>query len=109
LAQPCKAANDVARFMFSSVSPDHRSDYENELLGEYHRDLRNHGINEYSYDEFIHDYRAGHLNNMILLLSVVPRLNADFIKSDRGQLTLQLIGRNMQSIVEWDCGKAIPD
>ena len=56
LPQPCKAANDVARFMLSSVSPEHRSDYENKLLSEYHRALRNHGVNEYSYDEFMHDY-----------------------------------------------------
>ena len=76
---------------------------------EYHRDLRNHGINEYSYDEFIHDYRAGHLYNMILLLSVVPRLNADWIKSDGGQLWLQLPGKRLQAIVDRDCGKAIPD
>ena len=81
----------MARFMLSSVSPEHRSDYETELLGEYHRALQSHGISEYSYDEFIHDYRAAHLHNMMFVLCAIPRMTTDFIESDSGQLQLLLI------------------
>ena len=109
LVQPSKAAGDVARFMFSSVSPEHRSDYETELLGEYHRALQSHGINEYSFDEFIHDYRAAHLRNMMIVLSVIPRMTNEFIESDSGQLTLLLLGKRLQAIVDWDCGRSIPN
>jgi thiamine kinase-like enzyme len=54
-----RGAFDVGYLMSMSVTTALRRDYEAVLLHGYHDKLRTAGVEDYAYDEFLHDYRRG--------------------------------------------------
>jgi aminoglycoside/choline kinase family phosphotransferase len=52
-------ARDLAYFTGTSLVPELRAVAEKELVGDYHRELRSHGVTGYDRDECWRDYRLG--------------------------------------------------
>ena len=52
-----RGAHDVARFLGGSLSPEDRRAHEMGLLGRYHATLTERGVQGYSFDQCLYDYR----------------------------------------------------
>jgi hypothetical protein len=52
------AAYDIAYFLYSNVDVETRRDVEMDVLREYHRTLVEHGVQDYTFEQLVEDYRA---------------------------------------------------
>ena len=98
-----RGAVDVAYFMCWSLDTEDRRRIENGLLEEYHAALLTGGVRDYSYGEFIQDYRLGLFRNLLVLLGVVGNMSEEVFENEGGTAT------RLQTLIDWDCGELIPD
>jgi len=103
-----RGATDVAYFMCWSLNTEERRRIENRLLEEYHAALLTGGVPDYSYADFILDYRRGFFRNLLVLIAANGNMSDGVFESS---LTpgLQALCSRMQTLIDWDCGELIPD
>ena len=66
---------DIAYFLISSVPPDQRRQVEQTLLREYHNQLKQYGITDYSFEQCWFDYRLAAIGK--LLVTVIATVVID--------------------------------
>ena len=101
-----RGAYDIASFLGGALHAETRRLHEHDLLQTYHRGLIDNGVDGYSYDEFIFDYRVS-------LLVRCGRLSTRVIRSqsmpaDIRNRRTKIICEAMKSTVDWNCDEVIP-
>ena len=69
---------DIAIFIGTAFDAEVRRQYENDLLATYHTSLVRHGVEGYSWDDFIRDFRLG------LLALLATQVSNDHSSDDLG-------------------------
>ena len=106
LAAFSRGAVDLAYFIQWSFPVERRRQYEKELLRAYYDALRREGVDGYTYDTLVEDYRRGMFQN--LTTAIVAIANLDF-GSEIGQATVDTLLRGLTGLVDWDCAELIPE
>lgn len=101
-----RGAADLAYFLLWSFPAARRRQYENELLRTYHDALLREGVDGYSFETLVEDYRRGMFRN--LTIAVVSCANLDF-GSETGRATADMLLAGLVALSDWDCGELIPD
>ena len=92
-------ARDLAYFIGTSLSPDVRSDHEAGLVGDYHRALTGHGVDNYGVDDCWDDYRYSMIQGP--LISVFGC--AYGTRTDRGdEMFAAMVARSCTAIRDLD-------
>ena len=95
---------DLARLFGGSLDTELRRGSELDLLTMYHELLRSYGVEDYSFDDCLTDYRRGHLQNLTDLMAV----EAQGLQQRGGDRAVQIqavqLDRYAAAIVDLDCG-----
>jgi aminoglycoside/choline kinase family phosphotransferase len=70
-----RATRDLAHFLVTGLPPDRRRAHERDLLQLYHASLTQHGVQEYSFEQCLHDYRFMMLDELHFLVMVLAHLD----------------------------------
>lgn len=106
---PQRGAAEVAYFMCWSLDTEDRRRIKPGLLQEYHAGLLAGGVHDYSYENFMLDYRTGLLRNLFTLLIVVGNLPEDRYRDDiTNSAIFKPMAIRMQTLIDWDCDELIP-
>ncbi|MCH7642798.1 MAG: phosphotransferase [Chloroflexi bacterium] len=99
-----RGAADLAYFLLWSFPVEQRRLCEDELLHVYHNALLREGVDGYSFETLVEDYRRGMFRN--LTIAVVTAANLDF-GSETGRATADTLLVGLTALVDWDCGALI--
>lgn len=98
---------DVAYFLSSSVVPEVRREIEREALAEYHKVLRDAGVENFTFEECWRSYRQVMLS--CFQTPIIAGGQFDFT-GDRGrQLAEVFLTRTLTAIDDLDAGEFLPD
>jgi hypothetical protein len=101
------AAYDIAYFLYSNVDVETRRNVEMDVLREYHRTLVEHGVQGYTYEQLVEDYRASLL--VSLGIWVVNAATLD-MANERGKALFDLFfDRLNAAIMDLDALALLPD
>lgn len=96
---------DVSYFLVQSLTVDDRRRHGEELLRRYYDGLVSRGVTGYEWDDAFTDFRRAMLTQ--LAISVVGAANLDAGNERGRQLMDALVTRNLQALVDYDCGKVV--
>lgn len=98
---------DIAYFMSQSVDPSVRAANEERLVREYHKQLVDAGVKDYSYDEAWDDYR---LSTMFCFVYPVVACGSVDLANERGlELGTAMLKRSLAAIRDLDAAKILQD
>lgn len=103
-----KAANDVGVFIMQSLATESRRRHEAKLLSDYHSSLIDHGVKDYSYDEFMYDVRVAVLPRMFIRVNVIAGLSERILATEDGRMRLMGMVERLQTLIDWNCEEVIP-
>ncbi len=106
LVSQARPASDVAYFLMWSLLVEQRRSHERPLLDSYYEALVDGGIQDYSRDQMIEDYRRGMFLNLTRTVNVLANLDVD---SDGGKATIDALVPRLVGVVDWDLGALIPN
>ena len=106
LARCGRGVLDVAYFLGQNLRPEDRRAGEIDLLRTYHDDLVANGVQRYSFEECLHDYRL----SMLYWLSgfVLTVGGSWFTAEQEEELTTIVMARNITAILDLDAGQLLP-
>jgi len=70
-----RAVRDVAHFLVTGFVPESRRAHELALLRQYHTALTERGVESYSFDQCLHDYRFTMLEEVVFLVMVLAHMD----------------------------------
>ena len=88
-------ARDVAYFLSTCLEIDDRRRHERDLVAAYHRALGDHGVDGYTVDECLDDYRMGMLHGPLIIL--LGRFTAGV--TDRGDEMFRVMWRRSAAAI----------
>ena len=98
---------DLARFYGGSLDTQLRRSSEMRLLRSYHDSLLASGVEGYSFEECLTDYRLGHLQNLADLMAI----EAQHLQQRGGDRAVQIqkvqLERYAAAITDLDCGELL--
>lgn len=98
---------DVGYFTSQSLQPEVRRQHERDLLRRYHDTLRAQGVNDYTYDQCLEDYRW-----TLLFCLAYPVMGGGLgdLGNERGmQLVTAMMERSVTAIQDWDAGALLDE
>jgi thiamine kinase-like enzyme len=93
--------SDVGRFLSGSLVPENRQAVEMDLLHDYVRILRDHGVRNYSFDDAMYDYRICLLWRFGTLISSIAAI--PFTKEQKRWIVDALLPRNIAANLDNNC------
>jgi hypothetical protein len=101
-----RGAFDVAYFLSENLQPEDRRAGDMDLLRIYHRILVGNGVQGYTFDQCLHDYRLSLLFRLSYIVYTVTR----FANNDQGRLWFigTSLTRNNAAILDVNAGEALP-
>ncbi len=108
LAGRSNAADDLAQFITLGFSTETRRVHERQLLAEYHSQLVDGGVEDYSYDELIEHFRIALLARLPIRLTVIAKFGENMIKTEEGRKTFFSMVERLQTLIDWNCDEVIP-
>jgi hypothetical protein len=103
-----KAAVDVAYFFGRSLATDSRRLHESQLLADYHDSLVDHGVANYSFDEFNIDVRISAFRLMHIATATVVNLGQHLLETEEGLHHVKTLCGRLQMLIDWNCDEVIP-
>jgi aminoglycoside/choline kinase family phosphotransferase len=101
-----RATRDIVHFLVTGLPPDRRRAHELDLLRLYHTILTQHGVEEYSFEQCLHDYRFTMLDLLYFLVMVLAHV--DFSVSEAaGRLRDMAIERCGAAILDHNAGEVL--
>lgn len=97
-----KGVTDVGYFLGWCIDEQDRRSIENDLLKTYWSVLREHGVDGYSFDQLLHDYRLSFFNNIQVMVPAVARLDLSFQNWD--ELSTVVMRRLSAALEDHDVG-----
>jgi hypothetical protein len=98
---------DVSYFLVQSLTVDDRRRHGESLLRRYHEALMAAGVQDYSWDAAVTDFRRAVLTQ--LTIPVVGAANLDPANERGKQLMDALALRNLQALLDYDCAELVHD
>lgn len=96
-----RGISDIARFLSENLVPEDRQAIEMDLLHDYLRILDDHGVQNYSFDDAIYDYRISLLGRFGSLISTIAAM--PFTKEVIRMHVDVVLPRAIASILDHDC------
>ncbi|MCH7971774.1 MAG: DUF1679 domain-containing protein [Chloroflexi bacterium] len=103
-----RPADDVATFMLYGFTPRTRKAVEKSLLTEYHDSLREQGVRDYSYEQFIDDFRLALLPKMVGRVISTVAVDSGLRSIPEGRARLNATIERLQVLIDWNCEEVIP-
>ncbi len=100
-----RGISDVAYFLSENLHTEDRRAIEMELLGTYHQILVDNGVQGYTFDQCLHDYRLSLLNRFGSLISTIAAM-----PFTREQIQIHidvLLPRNSAAILDHNAGELL--
>jgi aminoglycoside/choline kinase family phosphotransferase len=102
-----RATRDVAHFLVTGLPPDKRRAYELDLLRLYHTVLTEHRVQNYSFEQCLHDYRFTMLDELYFLVMVLAHM--DFSANEAaGKIRDMAIERVGAAVLDHNAGDLLP-
>jgi hypothetical protein len=106
IVQRAPAAYDIGYFMSQSMDPADRRACEMDLLRDYHGKLEQYGVEGYTFDQLLEDYR---LSAMYCLVYPVISGGMLDLANQRGTgLVSAMLDRSMATVRDLSCDERIP-
>jgi|TARA_B110000967_G_C18867461_1_gene553456 hypothetical protein len=100
-----RGAHDIAYFSSQSCGPEMRGAIEMAALKRYHEVLMDEGVQGYSFDECLEDFRVNLMITMITPIAIIGTMDSG---NERGvELGRVLLERALSSLVAMDCGSLL--
>lgn len=107
LARCGRGVLDVAYFLGQNLLPEDRRAGEMDLLRTYHDDLLVNGVQGYTFEQCLHDYR---LSMLYWLSGFVLTVGGSWFRSEQEEeLTTVVMARNIAAIIDLDAGQLLPN
>jgi hypothetical protein len=106
-ASRAKGARDVSYFMSLNLEVETRRGIESQLQRGYHDQLVDQGVKNYSFDEFLDDYRLGLFSGVRVAVEASPLLEK-MIESEAGLKRIAAMCGRLQIVVDWNIEELIP-
>jgi len=107
LARCGRGVLDIAYFLGQNLHPEDRRAVEMDLLRIYHDDLLANGVQEYTFEQCLHDYR---LSMLYWLSGFVLTVGGNWFTTVQEQeLTTVVMARNITAILDLDAGQLLPN
>lgn len=103
-----RATRDLAHFLVTGLSPDGRGAHELDLLRLYHTSLTEHGVEEYSFEQCLHDYRFTMLDELYFLVMVLAHVDFSVTEA-AGKIRDMAIERVGAAILDHKAGELLRD
>ena len=103
-----RPADDVATFMLYGFTPRTRKAVEKSLLTEYHDSLREQGVRDYSYEQFIDDFRLALLPKMVGRVISTVTASSGLRSTPEGSARFYATIERLQALIDWNCDEVIP-
>jgi len=103
-----RPADDVATFILNGFTPDTRVAVEKSLLTEYHDSLRDRGVQDYSYEQFVDDFRLALLPRMVNRVISTAIASSGLRSTPEGSARLYATIERLQALIDWNCDEVIP-
>jgi hypothetical protein len=101
-----RATRDLAHFLVTGLPPDRRRANEPDLLRLYHATLAEHGVEAYSLEQCLHDYRFTMLDELYFLVMVLAHL--DFSANEAaGRIRDMAIERVGAAVLDHNAGELL--
>lgn len=98
-----RAPGDLAYFICVGFTTESRRRYEDQLLDQYYSGLTNHGISDYSWEEFTIDYRTALLRNLTNFVPGIATMGDEVLALRDGRERVIVMCERFQTLVDWDC------
>lgn len=96
IAIKARGTYDIGYFMSQSVDPDIRAACEEDLIRDYLRALKDHGVKDYAFDQAWDDYR---LTTMFCFTYPVTSCGSIDLANERGrELAMKMLDRSLSAI-----------
>jgi Ser/Thr protein kinase RdoA (MazF antagonist) len=103
-----RATRDLVHFLVTGLPPGRRRAHESDLLRLYHTTLTEHGVEGYSFEQCLHDYRFTLLDELHFLVMVLAHL--DFSASEAvGRIRDVAIERICAAVLDHDAAELLRD
>jgi aminoglycoside/choline kinase family phosphotransferase len=103
-----RATRDLAHFLVTGLPPDRRRAHEPDLLRLYHTTLAEHGVEGYSFEQCLHDYRFTLLDELYFLVMVLAHV--DFSANEAaGRIRDMAIERVAAAVLDHNAGELLRD
>ena len=106
IATKARGVFDVAYFLTGTLEPDERRSAEIGILKAYHRNLAAGGVEDYSYEQCLHDYRLSAL--FLLAYAVIGAGGLDLANDRAVALTNAIVDRNFAAVEDLDAAELLP-
>jgi hypothetical protein len=103
-----RPADDVGTFILNGFTPDTRAAVENSLLTEYHDSLRDRGVQDYSYERFVDDFRLALLPRMVHRIRSTAVASSGLRSTPEGRARMYATIERLQALIDWNCDEVIP-
>ena len=91
---------DICRFVLApALPPEERRVFEEKLLKRYHNCLIPEGVQDYTWEDCLHDYRL----SIIAHLQVPLEVTYDWLDGLPHQRALERIAANIVAFEDWEC------
>ena len=94
--------------MLYGFTPRTRKAVEKSLLTEYHDSLREQGVRDYSYEQFIDDFRLALLPKMVGRVISTVTVSSGLRSTPEGRARLNATIESLQALIDWNCDEVIP-
>ena len=75
------------------------------VFGSFNRALVENGVNDYSHERLVEDYRRGLFRHLVICVIGLGNVAID---SDGGRAILDVAIPRLAALTDWDCGEMIP-
>jgi hypothetical protein len=99
---------DIAEFIMSSYSVEGRRIIEKSLMERYHSTLVDHGVKNYSFDQFTDSLRLALLARASLRINSIALGGESLLNTEIGRRNLFSRLERLQMLIDWNCDEVIP-
>lgn len=103
-----RATRDIVHFLVTGLPPDQRRAHERGLLQQYHTILTEHGVEEYSFEQCLHDYRFTMLDELYFLVMVLAHVDFS-VNEAAGRIRDMAIERVGAAILDHHAGELLQE
>jgi len=101
-----RGAAELAYFLIFCLSVEKRRKHEKSLLRLYLNGLKAEGVDDYSYERLVEDYRRGMFRFLVIGVNMLANVDFD---NEAGRAVIDVALPRLAGLTDLDCGALIPD
>lgn len=103
-----RAMRDLAYFLVTALPPDRRRAHEMDLLKLYHTILTEYGVEEYSFEQCLYDYRFTMLDLLYFLVMIIVLLDFS-VNAEAGMIRDMVVERFCTAVLDHNAGELLQE